>query len=144
MYKLEVKDLIFDGNKNQAQIIFEDENGDYYAFTISPERARLVNLLLYQTYVSKNTIYEVFLDFIDALLIKIKSVIIEDIENLNAYLVLQTQDMQDIKVTICVQDAFIIGILSKANFYIKKDTCFIDHVEFCWLDFVKHFLREAD
>lgn len=144
MYKLEVRDLIFGENKNQAQIIFEDENNDYYAFSISPERARLINLLLYQTYVPKNTVYEVFLNFIDALLIKIKSVVIEDIENLNAYLILQTQDLQDIKITICVQDAFVIGFLSKADFYIKKDTCFVDHVEFCWLDFVKRFLREVD
>lgn len=144
MYKLEVRDLMFGENKNQAQIIFEDENSDYYAFSLSPERARFINLLLYQTYVPKNTVYEVFLNFIDALLIKIKSVVIEDIENLNAYLILQTQDLQDIKITICVQDAFVIGLLSKADFYIKKDTCFVDHVEFCWLDFVKRFLREVD
>jgi bifunctional DNase/RNase len=140
MYKLEIADLVLRDNKNQAQIIFEDENGDFYAFSLTPERARLVYLLVYQTYVQKNTIYEVFLNFIGALGIKVKSVVIEDVENLSAYLVLETQDLQDIKMTICTQDAFVIGLMSQAEFYIKKDTCFVDHVEYCWLDFVKRFL----
>ncbi len=140
MYKLEVSDLIVSDNKNQAQIIFEDENGDLYAFSLSAERARILYLLIYQTYVPKNTIYEVFLSFIDALGIKVDSVVIEDLENLKAHLILKTQDLQDIKITICIQDAFVIGIMSKSQFYIKKDTCFVDHVEYCWLDFVKQFL----
>ncbi|MGB9755437.1 MAG: hypothetical protein ACPLXO_01020 [Desulfurella sp.] len=140
MYKLEVRDLMFGDNKNQTQIIFEDENSDYYAFALSSERAKFVNLLLYQTYVPKNTVYEVFLNFIDALGIKVKSVVIEDVENLSAYLILETQDLQDIKMTICTQDAFLIGLLAKADFYIKKDTCFVDPIEYCWLDFVKRFL----
>ncbi len=140
MYKLEISDLIFSDNSNKAKIIFEDENGDCYAFSLTAERARFIYLLLYQTYVPKNTVYEVLLNFIDTLLIKIKSVVIEDVENLKAYLILETQDLQNIKITICAQDAFVIGILSKADFYIKKDTCFIDHVEYCWLDFVKRFL----
>ncbi len=140
MYKLEISDLIFSDNSNKAKIIFEDENGDYYAFSLTAERARFIYLLLYQTYVPKNTVYEVLLNFIDTLLIKIKSVVIEDVENLKAYLILETQDFKDIKIPICAQDAFVVGILSKADFYIKKDTCFIDHVEYCWLDFVKRFL----
>jgi bifunctional DNase/RNase len=140
MYKLEVADLVFSDNKSQAQIIFEDENGDFYAFSLTPERARLVYLLIYQTYVSKNTIYEVFLNLISALGMKVKSVVIEDVENLSAYLVLKTQDLEDIKMSICIQDAFIIGFISQAEFYVRKDTCFVDHVEYCWLDFVKRFL----
>ncbi len=140
MYKLEISDLIFSDNSNKAKIIFEDENGDYYAFSLTAERARFIYLLLYQTYVPKNTVYEVLLNFIDTLLIKIKSVVIEDVKNLKAYLILETQDFKDIKIPICAQDAFVVGILSKADFYIKKDTCFIDHVEYCWLDFVKRFL----
>ncbi|WP_291492350.1 hypothetical protein [Desulfurella sp.] len=140
MYKLEFTDLIFSDNKKQAQIIFEDENGDFYAFSLSAERARLVYLLVYQTYVPKKTIYEVFLSFINAIGIKVKSVVIEDVENLSAYLILETQDLQDMKMTICTQDAFVIGLLAKADFYIKKDTCFVDPIEYCWLDFVKRFL----
>ncbi|AHF97936.1 MAG: DUF151 domain-containing protein [Desulfurella sp.] len=141
MYKLEFTDLIMSDDQKQAQIIFEDEKGDFYAFSLSQERARLVNLLVYQTYVPKKTIYEVFLGFVNALGIKVNSVVIEDIENLSAYLILETQDLQDIKTTICAQDAFVVGLMSKAQFYIKKDTCFVDHNEYCWLDFVKRFLE---
>jgi len=140
MYKLEVSDLVFDDNRNKAKIIFEDENGDVYAFSLTPEKARVIYLAMYQIYVPKNTVYEVFLSLIDSFSLNIKSVIIEDVENLNAYLILETQDFKEIKIPICVQDAFVVGILSKAQFYIKKDTCFIDHVEYCWLDFVKRFL----
>ncbi|WP_022671182.1 hypothetical protein [Hippea alviniae] len=137
MVRIELTDI--DLSDDFCDIYFEDDEGYTYKFRTDAEKGKMISLLAHGVYVQNNSVYELLLNLLNMTGLGIHSVVVLDGYKDRA--VVNLTDSKEIKsLPVNIDDALILGLLSEAPLFVKKEACFLEIEElerYIWYRFLK-------